>query len=70
MIVTSLAANGDTVWTGGWDGAVRQWTIAGDRLQAAGEISLGACINGLVATAPNTVYAAVSGGRLVRIAKS
>lgn len=64
MIVTSLAANGNNVWTGGWDGIVRKFKIAGSKLEAAGEINLGGCINSL-ASADDRVYAAVAGGKVV-----
>ncbi|CAB3242174.1 unnamed protein product [Arctia plantaginis] len=64
MIVTSLAVSGNNVWSGGWDGIVRKWKIAGSKLEAAGEINLGGCINSL-ASANDRVYAAVAGGKLV-----
>ena len=66
MIVTSLSASGDYVWTGGWDGSVRRWKIGGEKLQPAGEISLGACINSLAVTG-DSAYAAVTGGRVVHV---
>lgn len=64
MIVTSLAANGNNVWTGGWDGIVRKFKIAGSKLEAAGEINLGGCINSL-ASADDRVYAAVADGKVI-----
>lgn len=64
MIVTSLTVTGDYAWTGGWDGYIRRWKIADTKLESAGEISVGACINALVA-ASGGVYAAISGGRIV-----
>lgn len=67
MIVTSISTSEDCVWTGGWDGVVRRWRIAADKLEAAGYINVGASINALVAPAPNIAYAVVSGGRVVRI---
>ncbi|KAJ8722723.1 hypothetical protein PYW07_003903 [Mythimna separata] len=66
MIVTSLSASGDYVWTGGWDGFVRRWKIAGEKLEPAGDINLGGCINSLVATGTGA-YAAVTGGKLVLV---
>ncbi|XP_049866886.1 uncharacterized protein LOC126367426 [Pectinophora gossypiella] len=67
MIVTSLAVSGDFAWTGGWDSSVRRWKIDGDVLQPAGELNLGSYVNGLVATAPDNVYAILTGGRIVNI---
>ncbi|XP_075969580.1 uncharacterized protein LOC142972384 [Anticarsia gemmatalis] len=69
MIVTSIAARDNYVWTGGWDGCVRRWKIANDKLEAAGEINLGGCINSLAA-ATDRVYAAVSGGKVVCVLAS
>lgn len=69
MIVTTLATNGDTVWTGGWDGVVRKWKIVGEKLEAAGELNVGGCINSLAA-ADDRVYVAVSGGKIVHITSS
>lgn len=67
MIVTSLSVRGDYAWTGGWDSCVRRWKITGDKLESAGEINLGSCINALDTSTPNTVYAVLSGGRIVRL---
>lgn len=64
MIVTSLTVTGDYAWTGGWDGYVRRWKINNNKLEPAGEISFGACINALVA-ASDGVFTAISGGRIV-----
>lgn len=66
MIVNTLAANGNYVWTGSWDGLVRRWDITGDKLKAVGEINLGGCINSLV-TDGERAYAAVAGGKIVHI---
>lgn len=66
MIVTSLAVNGDFVWTGGWDGHIRRWQIENDQLKEAGDINIGSCINSLAADS-NSVYAAVTGGQLLKI---
>ncbi|CAH0406501.1 unnamed protein product [Chilo suppressalis] len=66
MIVTSMSVCGDYVWTGGWDGTIRRYKIAIDVLEPAGEVVLGSCINGLVST-PDSAYATVSGGKVVRI---
>ncbi|KAJ8725645.1 hypothetical protein PYW08_003828 [Mythimna loreyi] len=66
MIVTSLSASGDYVWTGGWDGFVRRWKIAGEKLEPAGDINLGGCINSLVSTG-TSAYAAVTGGKVVLV---
>ncbi|XP_013182306.1 PREDICTED: uncharacterized protein LOC106128454 [Papilio xuthus] len=65
MIITSLSVSEDHVWTGGWDGIVRRWKIAGDQFQPAGEINLGACVNALVATKSDVAYAIITGGRAV-----
>ncbi|XP_053625626.1 uncharacterized protein LOC128683738 [Plodia interpunctella] len=65
MILTSLVVNGDYAWTGGWDGCVRRWKIAEDRLEAAGEVNLGACVNALQSTDANRAYAVLAGGRIV-----
>ncbi|XP_026329599.1 uncharacterized protein LOC113237383 [Hyposmocoma kahamanoa] len=67
MIVTSLSVIGDYAWTGGWDGHVRRWKITGDKLESAGEINLGSCVNALDTSASNTAYAVLSGGRVVRL---
>ncbi|GBP30451.1 hypothetical protein EVAR_20904_1 [Eumeta japonica] len=67
MIVTSLEINGDYAWTGGWDGRVRRFKIDDVKLTPAGELELGSCINALAATAPDTAYAALAGGRMVRV---
>ncbi|XP_037301769.1 uncharacterized protein LOC119192020, partial [Manduca sexta] len=66
MIVTSLTTSNNDVWTGGWDGCIRRWKISGDKLEPAGEISVQACINAIVAN-ENSVYAAVSGGKIVHV---
>lgn len=66
MIVTSLAVDGNYVWTGAWDGHVKRWKIVGDKLEGAGDVDLGGCVNSIV-TYSNTAYAAVSGGKLVLI---
>lgn len=68
MIVTSLSVSGDYAWTGGWDGHVRRWKIAGDKLESAGEINLGSCVNALNTSVPNIAFAVLSGGRVVRLA--
>lgn len=65
MIVTSLSASGQYAWTGGWDGFVRRWKIAGDKLEAAGDINLGGCINSLYASAGDSAYVAVTGRKVV-----
>lgn len=67
MIVTSLSVSGDYAWTGGWDGHVRRWKIDGDKIESVGEINLGSCVNALDTSAPNTAYAVLSGGRVVRL---
>ncbi|XP_026746782.1 uncharacterized protein LOC113508026 [Trichoplusia ni] len=67
MIVTSLSASGDNVWTGGWDGVVRKWKITSDKLEAAGDINVGGCINALVATG-DKAYVAVTGGKVLLVA--
>lgn len=67
MILTSLSVKGDYAWTGGWDGHVRRWKFTGDKLELAGDIDLGSCINALETSAPNNAYAALSGGRIVRL---
>ncbi|KAH9630721.1 hypothetical protein HF086_004012 [Spodoptera exigua] len=66
MILTSLSTSGQYAWTGGWDGVVRRYKMAGDKLEAAGDINLGGCINSLVA-AGGSAYVAVSGGKLVHL---
>uniref|UniRef100_A0A2A4JVX5 Anaphase-promoting complex subunit 4 WD40 domain-containing protein n=1 Tax=Heliothis virescens TaxID=7102 RepID=A0A2A4JVX5_HELVI len=66
MIVISLSTSGDYVWTAGWDGFVRRWKIAGDKLEPFGEINLGGCVNSVVATG-DSVYAAVTGGKIVHL---
>lgn len=66
MIVTSIAVDGDFVWTGGWDGHIKRWQIVNDQLQAAGDIDVGGCVNALIAYS-NCVYAAVTGERLAKI---
>lgn len=65
MILTSLSVSEDHAWTGGWDGVVRRWKIAGDQLQPAGEINLGVCVNALVAIKSDVAYVVLTGGRLV-----
>ncbi|XP_028041675.1 uncharacterized protein LOC114251559 [Bombyx mandarina] len=64
MIVTSIAVTGDYVWTAGWDGFVRRWKIVSDKLEAAGEVNLGACVNSLSSNL-NNVYAAIADGKIV-----
>ncbi|XP_013186487.1 uncharacterized protein LOC106131821 [Amyelois transitella] len=66
MIITSLSVCGDYAWTGGWDGCVRRWKMAEDRLEPAGELNLGACINALHIT-PDSAYIVLSGGRIVSV---
>lgn len=66
MIVTTVAVDGDFVWTGGWDGHVRRWQIVNDQFQAVGDLNVGSCVSSLVASL-NSVYAAVTGGRLIKI---
>ncbi|XP_045491268.1 uncharacterized protein LOC123691084 [Colias croceus] len=67
MILTSLSTSEDIAWTGGWDGIVRRWKILGNKIEAAGEINLGACINGLVASSSESAYAIVTGGSIVKV---
>lgn len=67
MIVTSLSTHGNIAWTGGWDGCVRRWKIADNKIEAQGEINLGSCINALIASSSDSVYALVSGGAIVNV---
>ncbi|VVD03051.1 unnamed protein product [Leptidea sinapis] len=67
MIVTSLSAIDTFAWTGGWDGIVRRWKIADNKIEAAGEINLGCCVNALVATTAEDAYAILTGGRIVHV---
>ncbi|CAK1552054.1 unnamed protein product [Leptosia nina] len=67
MIVTSLTTSGDYAWTGGWDGCVRCWKISADKIEAVGDLKLGACINALVASSLNSVYTLLTGGRVILI---
>ncbi|XP_038215710.1 uncharacterized protein LOC119835126 [Zerene cesonia] len=67
MILTSLSTYGDVAWTGGWDGVVRRWKISGNKIEAAGEVNLGACINGLAAFSSESAYAIVTGGLIVKL---
>ncbi|XP_059054332.1 uncharacterized protein LOC131848472 [Achroia grisella] len=64
MIVTSLSVHGEYAFTGGWDGYIRRWKIAGDQLEPAGELYLDVCINAIVGTG-NCAYAVLTGGRIV-----
>lgn len=66
MIITSMSASVGFVWTGGWDGCTRRWKIDGDKLQPAGEINLGACINALVANGDNA-FALLAGGKIIKV---
>ncbi|CAH4032040.1 uncharacterized protein LOC123710873 [Pieris brassicae] len=67
MILTSLTTSGDFAWTAGWDGFVRRWNASGERLEAAGEINLGGCINALVTSSLDHVCAIITGGRVLII---
>ncbi|KAJ0180521.1 hypothetical protein K1T71_003925 [Dendrolimus kikuchii] len=66
MIVTSIAVIGDYAFTGGWDGFVRRWKICNNQLEPSGVLEVGSCVNALI-SGSNSVYAALSGGRLIRI---
>ncbi|CAH2259276.1 uncharacterized protein LOC120624689 [Pararge aegeria] len=67
MIITSMSARDGVVWTGGWDGCAKRWKIDEEKLQPAGEINLGACINALVAVTGDTAYALLTGGKIICI---
>lgn len=67
MIISCLSVNGDYAWTGGWDGYLRRWQVADNQLVAAGELEVGSCVNSLVAVSPDMTYAALAGGRVVRV---
>ncbi|XP_034840256.1 uncharacterized protein [Maniola hyperantus] len=67
MIITSMSLRDSVVWTGGWDGCAKRWKIHGDKLQPAGEINLGACINALVAVNGDNAYALLTGGKIIYI---
>ncbi|XP_045445488.1 uncharacterized protein LOC123653542 [Melitaea cinxia] len=70
MILTGLSVSDGFAWTGGWDGCVRRWKISEDKLESAGEINLGACINALVASSGDNAYALLTGGRIVNVKAS
>lgn len=67
MIVTSLSVSDNIVWTGGWDGYIRRWKIAGNQLQPAGEINLGSCVNALIAPTGGSVFGVLTGAKIVKV---
>nr|XP_026495110.1 uncharacterized protein LOC113399982 [Vanessa tameamea] len=67
MILTSLSVSNGFAWTGGWDGCVRRWKISEDKLEPAGDINVGACVNALVAPTGDNGYALLTGGRILNI---
>lgn len=67
MIVTSLSVSDNIVWTGGWDGHIRRWKIADNKLQPAGEMNLGSCINALIAPTGAGVFAILTGGKIFKL---
>lgn len=67
MILTSLSVSDNVAWTGGWDGYIRRWKISENKLQPAGEMNLGSCINALIAPTGSGAYVVLTGGRIVKI---
>lgn len=67
MIINTICATEDTLYTAGFDGKVKKWVDLDKGPKLGAEIDTGKCINAICNGPNNTVYVGDSDGLIKRI---
>lgn len=55
MVINTLFAFGDLVYTGAFNGKIRRWKIDEEGITQEGELSINICINAMVPNADGSI---------------
>lgn len=67
MIINAMLAEGDNLYTAGYDGTVKKWKNLGKDPTLVEQIDTGKCINCLCLGPSSTLYAGDSDGFIKRL---